>query len=169
MEIIIKTNESNASLWLSIISLIIAIMAFIVPILREHAQSKKNFWNDLNSRFKLSDYNSLIVNFKNFKINSVEYYKFQQMFYFFQYSSQISGFFINKIEDQLELIINTNSNLHKMLNKYWTQNDVRSWVYKNKDDENNIKYEEELLNILKENGKNYKRLKFLLTSPPYNW
>ena len=56
-----------------------------------------------------------------------------------------------------------------MLNKYWTQNDVRSWVYKNKDDENNIKYEEELLNILKENGKNYKRLKFLLTSPPYNW
>ena len=99
MEIIIKTNESNASFWLSIISLIIAIMAFIVPILREHVQSKKNFWNDLNSRFKLSDYNSLIVNFKNFKINSVEYYKFQKMFYFFQYSSQISGFFINKIED----------------------------------------------------------------------
>lgn len=169
MDIIINTNESNASLWLSIISLIIAIMAFIVPIIREHSQSKKKFWNDLNSKFKLSDYNSLIDNFANFKIDSVEYYNFQQMFYLFQFSSQINGFFINKIENQLELIKNTNSILHEKLNKYWKQNEMRSWVYKNKNDENNNNYEEELLNIVKENGKNYKRLKILLTSPPYNW
>ncbi len=169
MEIIINTNESNASLWIAIITFIIAFLSFLILYFKPHIMSKKNFWIEIESHYKLGYYDNIIDEVEKNNINSYYINQFQQIFSLFDNSKKLEGLYLKKIENQLNLIKKTNSNFSEILNMFWKSDQFQFWTFKNIEDINNNDYKNELHSILIENKNNFNKLKDLLTSPPYNW
>lgn len=164
MDIIINTGESNASLWLSIISLIVASLSFLIPYFRPHIVSKRSYWVSLDNKFSLNDYDQMIKAIKEEKFYLHILTKFRNNFCDFTNFNTIEGFFIFKTEKIIsknkEIYSSMINDISKLTNKekeVFTINDEEMEIIKNRLVDSSI------------NGKNeYLKLKIFLTRFPYN-
>jgi len=164
MEINIHSNDSSASLWLSIISLIIASLAFLIPYFRPHILSKKNFWIFLDNKFSIDDYKEMANAIKEEKYYLHYIDKFRRIFCDFSNFNTIEGFFLQKIDRK----INRNKEIYSSIIKYiseitnseknvFTMNDVKK-----------REMQKQLVELSEKGAIEYLKLKELLTLFPYN-
>lgn len=164
MEIIINTNESNASLWLSIISLIVASFSFLIPYFRPHIISKKKYWVSLDNKFSLDDYYKMTE-----AIKKGEYYlhyisKFRTYFCDFSNFNSIEGFFIFKISKKIEENKDIYSSIILSINDL-ENNKKEALTYNDKEISEKKK---KLIQLSLKGEKEYLKLKLLLTRFPCN-